>query len=289
MGLLSHIESIRTETPVSEKQGLLHRAESIHGKTIPAAERREPFDFHDFANEIGLRKTAILVPYASRFFMRYAHGFDAETILKSVSTADFWNGTFPGIREWQRVDGTRLEPYYQLFSSDEIHRMQSIYLKSFPLPSDIAARAIMLIADEADVSPETMDPLMEELADCICSDMICFPYNMKLPRFETFASETDPQTLPFTLFFSDAIAESVRNANTDQEAAAILEATVFSEIYVRLCAHIGSPDRCIPDTAMKVKLYLQSQEPLDADIILFQCKKTLASVLGKAAQLIRIA
>lgn len=73
-------------------------------------------DFYGTANESRLAAFGIFFPAGSDFKIILNKGFNAETVRKSVSTRDFWDGM---IRDdgWHFIRGAALNPFYQLFSA----------------------------------------------------------------------------------------------------------------------------------------------------------------------------
>ena len=90
MGLLSHMEAIRTRDLELQFSG----ANEI------SSQKKKIVDYHSFSDRAALNQSAVLVPFGKRFFMRYEHGFDAASILKSVSTVAFSNGTLFQVMSW---------------------------------------------------------------------------------------------------------------------------------------------------------------------------------------------
>ncbi len=71
-------------------------------------------DFHRFAEGIAVH-FAVFAEVNGDFQMVLNHGFDAETVRKSISTRDFWNGTLPD-DDRHILQGDSLSGLYQLFS-----------------------------------------------------------------------------------------------------------------------------------------------------------------------------
>lgn len=77
-------------------------------------------DFHNAANESRLADFAVFFPidkgFKKGFKIILNKGFNAETVRKSVSTADFWNGMLQD-EAWHFIKGEALNPFFQLFSA----------------------------------------------------------------------------------------------------------------------------------------------------------------------------
>ncbi|MGI5174004.1 hypothetical protein H0R92_10465 [Treponema sp. OMZ 840] len=71
-------------------------------------------DFHRFADE-SRNSFAVFVEFDGNFRIVLNHGFNAETVRKSVSSRDFWDGTVSD-SGWHILHGDSLTGFYQLFS-----------------------------------------------------------------------------------------------------------------------------------------------------------------------------
>ena len=76
-------------------------------------------DFHRTAEESRLAHFALFFKTEAGFKILLNKGFNAETVRKSLSTGDFWQGTIRDSR-WHFVRGEALNPFYQLFSAQDL-------------------------------------------------------------------------------------------------------------------------------------------------------------------------
>ncbi|WP_428768518.1 hypothetical protein V1L52_07805 [Treponema sp. HNW] len=76
-------------------------------------------DFHRTAEESRLAHFALFFKTEAGFKILLNKGFNAETVRKSLSTGDFWQGTIRDSR-WHFVRGDALSPFYQLFSAQDL-------------------------------------------------------------------------------------------------------------------------------------------------------------------------
>ena len=102
-------------------------------------------DFHRFADGISAH-FAVFAEINGNFQIVLNHGFDAETVRKSLSTRDFWNGTLAS-GERQTLQGESLSGLYQLFS-----RRDCVFEKLYVKKSLQNERPFIFIA--ADVPDE---------------------------------------------------------------------------------------------------------------------------------------
>lgn len=91
MGLLSKI----TNTTASEKNFLQNENQKTGGLLSKASAITTPkfFSFSQWAKSNNFAHCAVFSPVKNMMVITHAHGIDSETIEKSVSTIDFWEGT----------------------------------------------------------------------------------------------------------------------------------------------------------------------------------------------------
>ncbi len=102
-------------------------------------------DFHRFADGISAH-FAVFAEVDGNFQIVLNHGFDAETVRKSISTRDFWNGTLASDGR-HILQGESLSGLYQLFS-----RRDCVFEKLYVKKSLQNERPFIFIA--ADVPDE---------------------------------------------------------------------------------------------------------------------------------------
>ena len=95
MGLLSHIE------------------EGAYNK-VPS------FSIFDFVRESSISQFCILKKYGTEYNICFSYNFDFDSIVRSISTQDFWNGIIPEQDKWYifSKDDKSIANLYQFFSND---------------------------------------------------------------------------------------------------------------------------------------------------------------------------
>ena len=270
MGLLSHMEAI-----LARDSSLLDA-----GSMVDSSQKQKIADYHSFSKRTALRQSAVLVPFGRRFFMRYEHGFDVETIFKSISSVDFWNGTIPLNQQWHTFSGNELEPFYQLFSKDCIHNLTHLHIKSFILLADIPIQAIMIIADET-INQELIDETIPELADYITAE-ISNTIEVVSPTPLREGSRS------FSVSIKDAVAEITDLLYIDAEALDLLFPVVLSETLNRLQHILSSQDIVFPLNDFDIALFFSQADNIDADLLQFQLKKYFVPLLGTSSSKILV-
>ena len=124
----------------------------------------EPFIFFkNFANEVGLQKVVVLIPYENNYQTIFSYGVESYSREKNVSTLDFWNGTLDGV-QWQSYSGEKLCPFYQLFSQDDVQQLKHLHIKRFEIDEDTCA-IILILEDSSNslIDLETIDMILPNI------------------------------------------------------------------------------------------------------------------------------
>lgn len=195
MGLLAYITN-HYSAQASSSAGLLNRAldllrnneEQIDtdedtGVPLPPESSVEAIyaAFDSFAEETGIDQIAVLVPSAGSYRMFFSHGFSAETVQKSESTCDFWDGTLcTGGNDWNTFGGENLVHLRQFFSEQEeiaVVHVKKITDENVPLIFIMAENSPKkkIDLDSADiVIPSLLSeirPLVQSAAACKTAEM----------------------------------------------------------------------------------------------------------------------
>lgn len=119
MGLLQYVLQNFSRLQ-QNNDGLLKKAEYFLQSDI--------CNFEKIARKYTLDKLALFVKDGNNFFISYSYGFNKESITKSFSTCDFWNGTV-NTDKWNVYEKEDLIPFLQLLSSDDKFNIEKIYIK----------------------------------------------------------------------------------------------------------------------------------------------------------------
>lgn len=272
MGLLSHMEAIRAR----DLELKLSSSNAVLGK------RRKITDYHSFSQRVSLARSAVLVPFGKRFFMRYEHGFDAASIFKSVSSIDFWNGTIPQHQEWYTFSDESLEPFYQLFSDDIVHNLTHVHIKSFVILADVPIKAIMIVTDK-EINQDLISEYLSDLADFIAADISNSATNFSAPIFSTSNLLEESVGKIFTLSVKEAIAEVADIYHVDAEVLDILDSVILYEVYSRIRRILSPQDFCFPENEYEIGIYFSQAESIEPDLLQFHLQKYLYSFFGRSS------
>lgn len=103
-------------------------ADSIKNKDDSTAEK---LSFEDFFQKYDLCCCAIFSPFENNYVITHSVGFDAVSLISSISTKDFWNGTVKS-NNWETFSSNEeLLPFFQLFSFNQKDKINKIFIKRF--------------------------------------------------------------------------------------------------------------------------------------------------------------
>ncbi len=159
--------SEETETVVSMETDFEDsKNEDVENEVLEESSAKidEPFIFFkNFANEVGLQKVVVLIPYENNYQTIFSYGVESYSREKNVSTLDFWNGTLDGV-QWQSYSGEKLCPFYQLFSQDDVQQLKHLHIKRFEIDEDTCA-IILILEDSSNslIDLETIDMILPNI------------------------------------------------------------------------------------------------------------------------------
>ncbi len=87
-------------------------------------------DFFEFTKKYSLSTCAILELHDNEYVVSDCIGFDGISIIQTLSTADFWNGTIPSKNQWYRfsTSDSTITPFYQFLSFNLKEKVENIYI-----------------------------------------------------------------------------------------------------------------------------------------------------------------
>lgn len=127
MGLMSQISSTSSQGTTSKftkGTGLLAKAIQANNKSF--------FSFQEWCEDNNLHHAGIFCPVHGMMLLTHAYGIDSQTIEKSVSSKDFWNGTLKDneVHSFTKNDNNFYD-FLQFFSFDLRSKVSTINLLKF--------------------------------------------------------------------------------------------------------------------------------------------------------------
>ncbi|QTQ14119.1 hypothetical protein HRQ91_06415 [Treponema parvum] len=262
MGLLKEaLLSFRT-AETGQSDGLLSKIEKS----------ASPSDFYRWAKQNNFEHAAIFKPHEKKYVMTDAAGIDAKTVCSSVSSRDFFYGTFLQKDGWQSViTGTKpAEPFYQLLSEDYKESVKRIdFLK---LKNDDESPVIMIFSFD---SKETVLP---------------FPVSINTEDGDVGPTAASPVNTPskpahlFLISLKAAIKESLAAPGLyDDDVNTILEKTVYKELFQILRDSFSSDHMCFKGQNDEIKAAMFFDEEPDPLLLQTHISKAFKVILGEKA------
>jgi len=203
--------------------GLLSRISA--GFDTPAEESPQKdggLSFFEFIKKHNLSHCAVFERVNTFFVFSHSYGFDGDTILQSISTSDFWEGTVEK-EKWNYFsrDENNLNTVLQFFSVNL--KTKLTYVNIFP-----SKDRILLVA--YDTKPEYGESL-----DFISKDFLSLDYD-KLPE----SVENEESKLCLYTNINEAASDVLGNLNI--EIKEVMKNAFFTETYSSLKNLLEEPD-----------------------------------------------
>lgn len=132
MGLLNVINESGIDfesVPLPKKSNVKSNSVELLKKYVKESSESR-LDFFEFTKKYNLNICAVLEKYNDIYAVSECIGFDGLSIIQTISTPDFWNGTIPTKNQWYRFqtgDDT-ISPFYQFLSFDFKEQIDNIYI-----------------------------------------------------------------------------------------------------------------------------------------------------------------
>lgn len=143
---------MENNSQLSEKTGLLNRAQNILAKVTPA--------FKTWAKRNGFVRAAIMSPLETSdgrfYYVTDSYEMKAESMAKFYASKEFWQETLSRAFEWQcfSYDFNELEKFHQFFDEDFFARINKIFFLPF---GDIEKPNIFFTVELEDEPDLTLD------------------------------------------------------------------------------------------------------------------------------------
>ncbi len=230
MGLLSHIQEEAYDKVSSE------------------------FSFFDFISNSPFPRCIILKKDNTAYCAGFSYNLDADSIFRSVSTEDFWNGLVQENDKWLIFNKKNsISDLYQFFSKEIKDLISEIYIYK-----DSATGNIFLLIyseNEERINIQNNNEFIENLKKCL-------EYNPKISNqkktslsFESFIYHFD---------FKNAINKEI-NAQCPDGNLKLLSKTIFNEIFFKAYRLFPKPHIITVDTSLltlKFEIFAKERIPL---------------------------
>ena len=227
-------------------------------KRIEESINQKPY-FSTFCSKYGFNHAGIYILQNNNFILSKSFGLDAETIFKSVSTKDFWEGTLN-----YKIDNDfwisfsrkedNLEPFFQFFSKELVDSLNSIFYYIFKTSSKTC---IFFIVNEEEeyILPELSEDFTKQLL-FLAEEKIDF--NVKQLSVTNFSNdEFIPAEINFFElynFYDEEVKYYPKNIQT------LLMESFYEQLYCNIKKLLPAGTEIFPFSNSKIHIVIKKTE-----------------------------
>ena len=248
-------------------------------KRIIRMNEKNRLDFFDYVNKYNLSQCAVFRLNNGVFQIDTCYGFDCNSILKSVSTVDFWNGLISQKNTpllFSKKDNS-IQPLYQFFSDNLIDIIDSIVL--YRSQEDVilfcSSSSIETLIEDKDFFTQFCSLDKFDFDFAFSNDDIYFNDNPAAAKANTYI-----------INLYDSIKDFIENQNISENQKLHFEQVIFYNVFYSL-------RKCFPKNPMEeadyaINLYLQARNSIPKRMLEQHLKLTLNDILGESSSKIKI-
>ncbi len=248
-------------------------------KRIIRMNEKNRLDFFDYVNKYNLSQCAVFRLNNGIFQINTCYGFDCNSILKSVSTLDFWDGLIPQKNTpllFSKKDNS-IQPLYQFFSDKLIDAIDSIVL--YRSQDDVilfcSSSSIETLVEDKDFFAQfsSLDKFDFEFA--FSNDEAYFTDNPAAAKANTYI-----------INLYDSIKDFIDKQNISDNQKLHFEQVIFYNIYysLRKCF----PKNPIEEADYSINLYIQARNSIPKRMLEQHLILTLKDILGDSSSKLKI-
>ncbi|MDE7139755.1 MAG: hypothetical protein K2O09_03225 [Treponemataceae bacterium] len=267
MGLLSHILELERRWAAAKEQPL--NATAAHYES-------ESNDFYAWCEKQNFSHAALFRRDGDVFYIIKAVGLDAETIARSYSSKDFWDGTLQTEAGWQSVsrEEAAFASFNQFLSDDVRNKAQTLHFIK------LEDSVLMLVQEDDDFT-------LAANSETVKRDIIQILRTQPAPEdmHATAAAVVKGLQIADAALLVLSVRTAVENAIKpvsfrDETAKEKILQTIYHEIH-RMCAILFQrPNCCMPGKNGELKIAFFSKNGTDEQLLRFHIAQTLASAIA---------
>lgn len=228
--------------------------------------------FSDFINKYSLKTCAVLKKEGNFYSVENSIGFDAESIITSTSTTDFWQGICnkPGIiKLFEKADNS-INTLLQLFSQPIKESLNELYI--------VKNENERILISEQEISKKCSDDFFD-----ICKEKHICHVDKLNPLIHDGS---------FVLKFKINPSEAVNNFLSEEQNTKVSQETLkqalINEIYNRFICLYNKADASILAADNSIKTVFIADRTYSVELIINHILLNLKEVLSDSAKLIKI-
>lgn len=261
MGLLSRVTQ---EVPSNQGLPVKSKSESLHG-------------FNQWAESKGFAHCGIFIPVNRMMLIKYAHEIDAETILNSISSVDFWNSS---IKEngWISYNDFSAEenPFVSLFS--EATRKNINYFSLLKIEYDGQPAVFFAYNDSRFSLPELTETFLPELFDSIENPALELNFITE-NEFNSLSKIAEPKMGLLTVKY--AIDQKLSKASYPETSRSIITRTIFEQLFYKCRKLFSTPNCMSKGEDSEISLLLFTSEVMSEKLIKAEICENFKTILDE--------
>lgn len=207
--------------------------------------------FAEICKKYAIATSAIFTQNENEFSISACFGFDAESILKSISTFDFWNGLFQN-KNYIDAEAETLSPFFQLFSNELKETVSRVICKKIENEN-----FCMLVFQNDELSNLEINHFFSDVSHLNETQNNFFDFS-KIDFSRVLQNEN---TTLISLDFDKAIRLSLQNQNEK------FSATLYAEIFAKLSETFLKPNAIFPSLENRANIVLFAHENFDLSLL----------------------
>lgn len=185
-------------------------------KTLSLADSNK-IPFKQFTKKYNISLCAVFSKFDNDFVITDSTGFDGISIISSISSSDFWNGTIKNKNEWQHYNSNEeMLPFFQLFSFNQKDKITGISIRYFE-------NKIFMACSTEKVNFTASEALTKDLLN------LSFENNAQL-NIEQFNRGKDVTIYKYKYDFSTALNFHIQKSLRKTEYTEIIYETIAKEL-----------------------------------------------------------
>ncbi|MBR5646525.1 MAG: hypothetical protein IKX23_07815 [Treponema sp.] len=266
MGLLKKVNDF-TGNKKSNYVGLLKKSLQLslnHG-----------LDFFQFSQKYKIPFFAELKKINGNYVINNSYGFDGVSILSSISSPDFWNGTIKEKHKWYEFSAKRnnLLPFYQFFSFNQKDYINYVYI--YYCDND----TILMICETDENEAVYCNEIIEDYRK--------IEYSPKLDLNDFKRQKTDIIT-KYTIDFTDSVNQFLTQHSANETYLEHFKKVFDNQIHLMLLQNFSRPDFVSRKEKFIYNALIFSKSPVDDELIQFHIKKSFEEMLESCSQAVTI-
>lgn len=278
MGLLSHIINADKQS-TQKSEGLLAKASAL---TSSIQVQVRDVSLSDFAEKHNINHCALYSRIdddeSDKIIITDCIGLDADTVIKSVSSVDFWRGTLEQPLQLKTYSGSECNQFFQFFSEDTAHQISKLFF--IRANDDTVFMACEFDGEQIDLpsSNDVNKIMLYRQADFIVAEDF-------VDGFKKGSSAN--LFLISVKFATDNVISSTEASLTDNEKN-IISRAIYSMIVSEISRSLSSIDKICYDGNGEIKVVMFASDKIDDQLLQFHLASSLEKLIGSEAQSVEV-